>query len=168
MVSVKQPSSRTSGTDEALTGLLGLVEESLENLRLRASNAATQEAPESMGLCPRQLLVLCEILDRGHERIARRMDELNGFSRPHVNGVSDGFRLPDNVADPVAFMIAYRTCCRRLCKALNESQRISDGPTAALLSELGLRLEKQLWLMDASPQSRSADSCRSVWLFLTC
>jgi hypothetical protein len=168
MVSVKQLSSRTSGTDDALTGLLGLVVESLENLRLRASHAATLEAPEALGLCPRQLLLLCEILDKGRHRIARRLDERGGFSRQDADGAHDGLRLPDNVADPVAFMIAYRACCRKLCKALNESQRISDGPTGALLSELGLSLEKQLWLMDASPHSRSADSCRSVWLFLTC
>ena len=168
MVSVKPLSSRTSGNDEALSGLLGLVTESLENLRLRASHVASLEAPEALGLCPRQLLILCEILDKGRHRIARRIGELGGFSRQDVDGARDGLRLPDNAADPVAFMIAYRACCRRLCRALSESQRTSDGPTGALLGELGLSLEKQLWLMDASPHSRSADSCRSVWLFLTC
>jgi DNA-binding ferritin-like protein len=65
-------------------------------------------------------------------------------------------------------MGGYRDCCRSLCKALNESLRASDWATGALLSDLVLRLEKQLWLMDTSPHNRGVGSCRSVSLFLTC
>jgi hypothetical protein len=168
MVSVKQPASRATDAGDVLIELLIGVGDSLANLRLRASRALVLEEPEALGLCPRQLKVLCQLLDRGRQKIGRRIADLGALPNRERDEFRDGLRLPGNVEDPVAFMAEYRACCRTLCAALNESQRTSDGVTGALLSDLGRQLEKQLWLMDASPHNRSEDSCRSVSLFLTC
>jgi hypothetical protein len=163
MVSVKPLPSRASVTEVSLIGLLRQVGASLGNLRLRTEAATARKEPEALGFCPRQMEALGEILESGRHRIARRIAELGGAAQS-LGAPS----LPERTADPVAFMIEYRDCCRRLCAALNESLRSSDAATGALLSDLALRLEKQLWLMDTSPHDRGAESCRSVSLFLTC
>jgi hypothetical protein len=168
MVLSKQLADRAASTREVLIELLGSVGDSLATLRLRASRALVLEEPQTLGLCPRQLKVLCQILDRGRQKIGRRISDLGGLASRHRDKFHDELRLPINVEDPVAFMAEYRTCCRRLCTALNESKRVSDDVSRALLSDLGLQLEKQLWLMDASPHSRGDETCRSVSLFLTC
>ncbi len=73
-----------------------------------------------------------------------------------------------NIADPFAFMAEYRTCCRLLCRALNEALRTANAPASAMLSDFVLRLEKQLWLMDTPRTDPGSDRYRSVSLFLTC
>jgi hypothetical protein len=144
-----------------MIGLLRQVDASLGNLKLRAASLG-DAGP--IGLCPRQMLVLGEILERGQQRIARRIAELGGLGREILGETP----RPQDLPDPVAFMIEYRACCRSLCRALSESQRAVDTASGAMLSELALRLEKQLWLMDTSQHDRGAESCRSVSLFLTC
>jgi hypothetical protein len=74
----------------------------------------------------------------------------------------------DPAGDPANFLPGNRACCRRLCRALRDALRVSDGSTGATLSELVLRLEKQLWLIDTPSHPRGIDACRSVSLFLAC
>jgi hypothetical protein len=166
MVSAKPSFCRPSLTGMRLVGLLGELAVSLKVLNMWSANAADNGDPGALGYCPEQVRALCSILERGRHSIVRRAAELGGRIRREEPDRAS--RPPVLVTDPVAFMTAYRECCRKLCKALDESKRIPDATTGALLSDLALRLEKQLWLMDGSPHDRDAESCRSVSLFLAC
>jgi hypothetical protein len=169
MASVKPYTSRQSVMDGGMIGLLGQVDASLGELKLRASEVMALQEPADPDFCPLEMQALCRILDMGRHRIARRISELGGPADPGADEAYGEPRLPENVADPMAFMGGYRDCCRKLCKALDKSLQVSDGATGALLSDLGLRMEKQLWLLDTPPNSRGADySSRSVSLFLAC
>jgi DNA-binding ferritin-like protein len=65
-------------------------------------------------------------------------------------------------------MVEYRRCCRRLCRALGEARKVSDASTVAVLGEIILKLEKQLWLIDKPRHDPGTERYRSVSLFLTC
>jgi hypothetical protein len=165
MVSAPPPSRRAQATEDNRVALLRQVAASLGNLELRASGASLATETGALGFCPRQMRALGEILGRARQRIAARIAQLGGAGSRDPLGAP---ARPGDVADPVAFMIEYRDCCRRLCRALNEALRAEDPATGAMLSELVMRLEKHLWLMDTSTHDRGAASCRSVSLLLTC
>jgi hypothetical protein len=165
MASSNPLTGRSPAAEDNRIGLLRQVAASLWNLNLRASSSSLSSETGALGFCPREMRALGEILDRGRRRIAARIAELGGAGSGEPLGEP---ARPRDIEDPVAFMIEYRDCCRHLCRALNESIRSADPATGAMLSELAMRLEKQLWLMDVSTHDRGAESCRSVSLFLTC
>jgi hypothetical protein len=153
--------------DEGLIRLLRCANASLGQLRQRAEDVVALEDAAELGFCPRQLKTLCGLLDGGRGRIQRRLSIVAGACgagrEPEPDSVA-----PVNAADPLAFMAEYRACCRLLCRALNEALRISNGPAGAMLSDFVLRLEKQLWLVNAPKRDPGTDPYRSVALFLAC
>jgi hypothetical protein len=153
--------------NDPLSLLLRQASASLEHLRQRAENVLALEDPVSLGFCPKQLKTLCGIIDQGRGRIRRQLVKMEGAETQRDAEAPD-FRPPANLADPFSFMAAYRASCRLLCRALNEALCNTDGPTCAILSDFVLRLEKQLWLMDAPENDPGSDRYRSVSLFLTC
>jgi hypothetical protein len=158
--------NNTPDSNDSLIELLARAGSSLAYFRERAGALVTQEGPLILGFCPRQMWTLCGILDEGRGRLQRRLEGLLGPGG-HVEFSTDS--NPAGASDnPAAFMAEYRGCCRRLCKALNEARRISDAASCAMLSELVLRLEKQLWLMDTPERDPGTERYRSVSLFLTC
>jgi hypothetical protein len=162
-----QPTAKQSllATDE-LIQLLRHANSSLSYLRELAAHVVSLEDPVELGFCPRQMKTLCGIIDHGRGRVERRVAILAG------SGSADDWaadaRPAMNMSNPAEFMAEYRACCRLLCKALNEAQRISYAPAVSMLSDFVLRLEKQLWLMDSPKPNPGSDRYRSVTLFLTC
>jgi hypothetical protein len=122
--------------------------------------------PAELGYHPRQMRALGDILGRGEAAIVRRIAELGGATPGDES--SPGPVEPREGFDLAGVMIEYRGCCRRLCAALNEARRVSDEATSALLSDLALRLERQLWLMDKRPKNDEIEYGRVVSLFLAC
>jgi hypothetical protein len=162
-----QPTANVSPvSNDALVYLLVHAGSSLAHLRERAAKVMTVDGPLVLGFCPRQMKTLCDILDEGQARIQRRLAGLVGPGAA-LEATEDS-DIRGKSEDPISFMAEYRACCRRLCKGLNESLRISDAPSGAMLSELVLRLEKQLWLMDSPKHDPGSDRYRSVSIFLTC
>lgn len=149
-----------------LVPLLSQADAALGHLRDRAEKIMALEDAVSLGFCPRQMKTLCAILDYGRGRIHRRLAIMSGTVV--AEGESPSSNPPFGVASPVAFMAEYRACCRLLCSALRESRRISSSPTVAMLSDLVLRLEKQLWVMDSPKHDPGSEPYRTVSLFLTC
>ena len=168
MVSMITASAHSFPENPGMLDLLCEVGDALQGLRIRALRAGDCDELSVLGFCPLQMRALCEILDRGREKILTRIAKLGEFPDPSGDTSGVEILLPGDPADPVAFLGAYRACCRRLCGALRESLRVSDAATSAALIELTMRLEKQLWLIDAQRNSRGVDDCRSVSLFLAC
>lgn len=156
-----------SGNTGLLDALLG-VSESLEGLRIRAENAREHDELSVLGFCPDQMTRLCEILDNGRARIMGRITALGVALHPGEEGLGTEIRLPEKMGNPVAFLGAYRGCCRRLSQAMRQALRDSDAATNAILAQLAMLLEKQLWLIDLPQYSRGIDDRRSVRLFLAC
>ena len=113
-------------------------------------------ADELHSLC--SMLAEGAVLLEGRARILGFADGLSGSPgssfHPHVN--------------PETLLGAYRGCCRRLCAAMKEAIRIADGTSVALLRELILRLEKQLWVIDAPSRTFGVEDSRAVSLFRSC
>jgi hypothetical protein len=166
MVFANSSASDAPDSKDPLIELLARAGSSLTYLRERAGSLVTKQGPLILGFCPRQMWTLCGILDEGRANLQRRLEGLLGpGGQVEFSADSNPTGAMDN---PAAFMAEYRGCCRRLCKALNEARRISDVSSCAMLSELVLRLEKQLWLMDTPEHDPGTERYRSVSLFLTC
>jgi hypothetical protein len=166
MASPQPESDKARLPSEPLHSLLGQADTLLEHLRRRAENILGLEDPTSIGFYPRQLKTLCGIIDQGRARI-----QLHVETRDLATGRDD--EAPDRgpttpMADPIAFMAEYRASCRLLCRALSEALRTANAPTGAMLSDLVLRLEKQLWLVGPKKKDTGSDRYSSVSLFLTC
>jgi hypothetical protein len=153
-------------TNDFLVNLLAKAEPALSLLKERASQLISLGNPEGLGFSRGQLETLCRILNEGCGRVHRRLVDIAGDANP-AKPAADS-TPPGNPEDPLVFLAEYRACCRRLCGAMNEALRISDGATGAMLGGLMLRLEKQLWLMDTPRLSAGVDPYRSISLFLTC
>ncbi len=159
--------SETSADCTRLIQLLRLALVSLGHLRERAGNIAEHENPAALGYNPRQMKALCKILDHGCGRIERRRAILDGRLRI-VDEQELDLKPTVNAAATVQFMEEYRTCCRLLCKALSEAQRVPSAPTAAMLSDFILTLEKQLWLIEPGRREPRPFRLRSMSFLLTC
>jgi hypothetical protein len=163
-----QPRANEISTDcTRLVQLLQQAVESLGHLRERAGNIAEHENPAALGYNPRQMKALCKILDHGCGRIERRLAILLGTL------LTAGEREPElnptlHAAASMQFMEEYRACCHLLCKALSESNRILNAPTAAMLSDFILALEKQLWLIEPGRREPRSDRYRGMSFLLTC
>jgi hypothetical protein len=160
------PGENSTGS-KRLIQLLKLALVSLAHLRERAGNIAEHENPAALGYNPRQMKALCKILDHGCGRIERRRAILEGTLHAAVEPEVD-LNPTLNASASVQFMEEYRACCRLLCKALSEAQRVPNGPTAAMLSDFVLALEKQLWLIDPGSPEHRPYRLRSMSFLLTC
>jgi hypothetical protein len=149
-----------------LLRLLRRADESLGQLTERALAVVALDDPVSMGFCPKQMQSLCRMLGNSRARIQGHILNIEG---PAASGnESPGSSPPLGKMDPISFIAKYRASCRMLCEALNEARRASQAPAGAMLSDIILRLEKQLWIMDSPKQTRRTDQYRSVSLFLAC
>jgi DNA-binding ferritin-like protein len=105
------------------------------------------------------------VIRQGAASVTRRLKELVGDSKPAGHLVElwreGAARLDTDVAASGvsaaearsrSLLAAYRAACRPLCASLQEARRSADGATAVMLSSLLQRLEKQLWLLDSSPE----------------
>jgi hypothetical protein len=152
---------------DSLGPLLVRLSDDFQNLKLRVDRAGALSGLPWAGFNGHQMRVLGSILERGRDSIVRRLESMGD---PNPGGDPRGTD-PSPMGrqfDPAEFMAEYRGCCRRLCAALREARRVSDAATGAFLSDLALRLEKQLWLMDPRPGDSEVNCCRSVLLFLAC
>jgi hypothetical protein len=163
-----QPTASEARADRrSLIQLLQQAVASLGHLRERAGNIAENENPAALGYNPKPMKNLCKILDHGCGRIERRLAILEGAL------LNSGEPEPDlnptlNAAASVQFMEEYRACCRLLCKALSESQRVSNAPASSMLSDFILALEKQLWLIDPGRREPRSEWYRGMSFLLTC
>jgi hypothetical protein len=164
---MQQTPSETSTDCARLVQLLDLALHSLGHLRERAGNIAEHENPSALGYNPRQMKGLCKILDHGCGRIERRRSILEGTLWA-IDEPATAQNPTLNAAATVQFMEEYRGCCRLLCKALSEAHRVSNVPTAAMLSDFILALEKQLWLIDPGRREPLSNRLRSMSFLLTC
>ena len=154
------------GRAQSAAELMVMLEDAADELlRLQECAAGIAAAPETTVFCPQQLRVLRDVLDGGREAIGARMEILGGH-RPATN-LSAGQRAQRKIRSR-ALMRAYGKCSHQLCRVQQEARRISDGTTAAMLSDLILRMEKQLWLLDAQSQQRAPATRRVVSFFFSC
>jgi hypothetical protein len=166
MASHQQVLAEAPQTNDFLVDLLAKAEAALALLRERTRQLVSLGNSAPHGFSPGQLETLCTILDEGRSRVHRRLVDFVGEC--DQAGPSADSHSPVNIENPLMFLGDYRACCRRLCKAMKEALRISDATTGAVLSDLMLRLEKQLWLMDTPRLSSGTEPYRSISLFLTC
>jgi hypothetical protein len=155
---------KTAPASQGLPVHLWEVNAALASLRLQMERVQASPELSGLGFNPRQVAKLCAILDQGRGSILRRIAD----SGDAVTAEKQEAGLSQPADDPANFLPGYRAGCRRLCRALRDALRVSDGSAGATLSELVLRLEKQLWLIDTPSHYRGIDACRSVSLFLTC
>jgi hypothetical protein len=167
MPTVKLQPGEDLGTAGGLCALLGSLRADLQKLKRRVDTSRMDGSPADLGYRPRQMRALGEILGRGRSEIARKIAGLGGAGNPGDESTANPGRAREEF-DLAGFMVEYRGCCRRLCAALNEARRVSDDATSALLSDLALRLERQLWLMDRRPKNDEIEYGRVVSLFLAC
>jgi len=168
MLSLFLPPSNRAQSAAELTAMLEDASEEL--LRLRECTASLAESPESTVFCPRQLQSLRSELDRGRGLIAARMAALGGS---RSEGAAAAIGTAAKKAEPRkvrarTLMRTYGKCSHQLCRVVQEARRISDSTTAAMLSDLILRMEKQLWLLDAPSQQREPASRRVVAFYFSC
>jgi hypothetical protein len=167
MPTVKLQAGTDLGAAGGLCALLGSLCADIRSLKLRIDRSRMEGKPADLGYHPRQMRVLGEILGRGRSKILRRIAELGG-EIPLGDESNAGPGGPRGDFDLAGFMTEYRGCCRKLCAALNEARRVSDDAMGALLGELALRLERQLWLIDRRPKNDEIEYGRVVSLFLAC
>jgi hypothetical protein len=144
--------------------LLSQAHRSLLDLRALAEQICEYDRFEDLEFRAAELRSLCSMLAEGSVELARRAKSL-GFAdelppRPGSRGTLH--------VNPVTLLAAYRGSCRRLCAAMKEAIRISDGVSVAMLRELILRLERQLWVIDAPSRTFGIEDSRAVALFLAC
>jgi hypothetical protein len=167
MSCVKLQPGGNPGTADALCALLNRLGIDFKNLMLRVDMAQAEARRADTGYRPRQMKALGKILKRARKEIECQITALGGAnptcaeSVPIPSGLREEFDLE-------GFMSEFRGCCRRLCTALNEARRVSDHATSALLCNLALRLERQLWLLDTRPDNHEIEYGRVVSLFLAC
>jgi DNA-binding ferritin-like protein len=161
--------------------LTELLEDALQELgRLhgnvdRARRAAPWTSRELLPFSASALDRLCAVVREGIDVVDRRLAELNAgvgeeTSEPDVAAFEKSESTPTarvTSADSHALLTAYRATARALCASIIEARKISDATTAALLSALVHRLEKQLWLL-ASSESRPHAGLPTINLFLSC
>jgi hypothetical protein len=167
MPTVKLQEGTDLGSAGALCALLGDLCSDIQSLRLRIDRSRMAGKPAEIGYQPRQMRVLAEILGRGRAAIACKIAELGGATAPRGE-TGPGPGGPRGDFDLTGFMTEYRGCCRKLCAALSEARRVSDDALGALLGDLALRLERQLWLVDRRPKNDEIEYGRVVSLFLAC
>jgi hypothetical protein len=167
MATARVIGNKATPPNPGLSLLLRQANSALARLKQRADKAMALKDPVAAGFSPRQIKTLCGIIDEGRRRIRRCLDAeddpaiLAGDESPE-------FVPTTGMGDPASFMAQYRFSCRLLCRALNEALSAADARVGAMLSDLVLRLEKQLWLMDTHGTNHGSDRHRSVSLFLTC
>ncbi len=157
------------GRAQSAAELMVMLEDAADELlRLQECAAGIAEAPETTVFCPEQLRKLRDVLERGREAIAARMVILGG-PRPGLRPASlSADRRDRRKIRPRALMRTYGKCSHQLCRVVQEARRISDATTAAMLSELILQMEKQLWLLDAPSQQHAPATRRVVSFFFSC
>ena len=169
-----------------LPPLVGTLEETLQALghlhatasRLRPTDSAS--AGGFPAFSPLELDRLRTVIRQGGASVTRRLKELvgekpeaarlpelwrEGVARTDLSSLEPG--IPTAEARSRALLSAYRATCRSLCASLQEAKRTCDGATAVMLSGLLHRLEKQLWLLDSSPE-RVRVGLPTIDLFLSC
>ncbi len=168
MVSMPTPSRFLSSADEGLTELLGDALADLRRLQTRTEFIAIT-AGDARGRVRRPPIeALCSTLEQGCTEISTRMNAL-GHAPPATRATPrHGSTRGASPLSPHAVTKACRSCFRHLCGALREARRISDTQTAAVLIQLVLSLEKQLWLLGPPLRERGASDWRAVNLFSHC
>jgi hypothetical protein len=164
MASAKLQPGDTPGTAGGLCALLGGLSTDFQSLMVRVDAALAEGRPADAGYRTRQMKALGKMLRRGRSEIEHQIAALGGViaeAVPNPSEAREEFNL-------VGFLVEYRGCCRRLCAALNEARRVSDRSSSALLCNLALRLERQLWLLDTRPDNHEIEYGRVVSLFLAC
>jgi hypothetical protein len=159
----RSPFSATDG-NPGFEQLLLQAHRSLLELRALAEQVCESERFESLEFRGDELRSLCSMLTEGSILLARRARAL-GFE-DELSPAPGGSFSP--VIGPETLLASYRACCRRLCGAMKEAIRISDSSSVALLRDLILRLEKQLWVIDAPSRTFGVDDSRAIALFLSC
>jgi hypothetical protein len=166
--------------------LIGLLEETLQALARLHAAAARRHPPEGgsspgiPGFSQAEFDRLSRVIREGGAAVTRRLKELrpeesksalrlaelwrSGVAAPGERSVADE-PLATERARPL--LATYRGTCRALCAALQAAQQISDTTTAAMLSSVLQRLEKQLWLLDSS-SDRTRVGLPTINLFLSC
>jgi hypothetical protein len=169
--------------------MIGLLEGALHALvRLRAGadrllHQAKKNGAGEPAFSLAELEQLCVVIERGWNSILQRLLELSPDDRS-ARGARwaeawcaslSGTKAPDDgsAADkgeltPQSLLANYRASCRALCAALTEARHAADATTAAMLSGLVQRLEKQLWLLDASHERPRVGATSAIKLFLSC
>jgi hypothetical protein len=170
--------------------MVGLLEGALHALvRLRVSadrlrHAAEKSAQGQPVFSMSELEQLCIVIERGWNSVLQRLLELSPGDRSErgarwastwraslteatAAGVESAAR-DKSALTPQSLLATYRASCRALCAALTEARHVADATTAAMLSGLLQRLEKQLWLLDASHERPRVGAASAINLFLSC
>lgn len=157
-----------------LTELLEDAAQSLVRLHAVADRVRRTAPWAPRGLLPfsaNALDRLCSLVREGHDATIRRLTELSADSDAKALA-SDTDSSSDTPAqraaptDPQSLIAAYRDTARALGASIVQAQRLSDARSAAVLSALLHRLEKQLWLLDS--ESRPRVGLPTINLFLSC
>lgn len=172
--------------ERVLPPLVALLEETLRALahlhavaaRLRPTDGGAASGFPAFSLV--ELDRLRTVTRQGGAGITRRLKELLGDSKPAgylAELWREGVARPDADAEGTApggsaarsrsLLSAYRSACRSLGASIQDARRSADGATTVMLSGLLQRLEKQLWLLDSSPQ-RGRIGLPTINFFLSC
>src|SRR5665213_2728980 len=167
VLSTRDPFSR-----EDTFGNFGLVEmicdalDALDELRGLAETFAEAGNHDVLEFRPRELRALGELATNGSISLKRRAAQLNPARRFSAKGPTHDHPGGADELEPITLIRSYRACSRRLCDAMKEAIRVSDGESAAVLRTLILRLEKQLWVIDSPSRAYGVHDSRAVALFL--
>ncbi len=142
--------------------------ETLAELNARTESMDNAGNLEILGFSRQHLKTLRDLLTHGTRVVDRRIAELEGGDSARV-GPSRRFDFSRNaIMEPIKFFASYRACCRALCSAMKVAMAGCDSATVLLLRDIVLRLEKELWMIDAPERNRGVDDSRAVALFLSC
>jgi hypothetical protein len=142
--------------------------EALAELNARTESIDNSGNLEILGFSRQHLKALRDLLTRGTRVVERRIAELEGGAQARY---SQGRRYDfsrNAIMEPITFFASYRGCCRALCAAMKVAMASADSATVLLLRDIVLRLEKELWMIDAPERNRGVDDSRAVALFLSC
>jgi hypothetical protein len=172
------PSVMVGLLEGALHALLRL-RVSADRLRHQVQRIARGQPAFSMS----ELEQLCVVIERGWNSVLQRLLEITpgdrqergtrwaetwraALSEPHASGAEGAGEATE--LTPHSLLATYRASCRALCAALTEARHTADATTAAMLSGLLQRLEKQLWLLDSSHERPRVGAASAINLFLSC
>jgi hypothetical protein len=142
--------------------------EALAELNARTENIDNSGNLEILGFSRQHLKTLRDLLTRGTRVVDRRIAELEGGANARLMPTHRLDSSRNAIMEPIKFFASYRACCRALCSAMKVAMAGCDSATVLMLRDIVLRLEKELWMIDAPERNRGVDDSRAVALFLSC
>lgn len=178
---LSSPETTTSRLSSSLETTL----QALSRLHAATDRLRPLHQRNSPGLGAFQLVELdrlCAMLSLGAAALTRRLAEISEADGTADSRLERLWRVgstpmpePDELSDanalfdsqPRSLLATYRAACRALCTSLQEARHAADSTTAGLVSGLLQRLERQLWLLDASRDGVRV-GLPTIDLFLSC